>query len=313
MATAVFILMVGFVSASAVLAGSVRVTVLNRHIDRSLTLATQTMETSVGQNCGSSIVDPVYDLGATLTAAVTTAMNQRFQAERNRCAWHAVTPTAVTDPQSTAATCRTRGGTYHPGWAATTPITESTLGSRSFVVNSLRTNYCIRHLETWRWVKPVSGLTEDRRNNTYMRLQRTIEVQWTDGGGDGKTYKREIVQLGAIPPDSVVSGRVGRVVVAVASKDVHVQMKAKGGPTSGAGAFVEYAATQYGTSWFVEFPFLALNEGGTTETYEYRKVTADGTAPATWTTIILTPSQPVACIASSGATVIPTSTWDGKC
>lgn len=309
---AIFILMVGFIAASTVLIGAARVTLLNRHVDRAVTLSTQAMENSIGQNCGGTMIDAIYELGVTGTTANVTAMSQRFRAERNRCAWHPVTPTGTTDPQSVATTCTTRGGVYHPGWASGTAISENTLGTHNFIVRSLNVNYCIRHIASWRWVKPTSTNTEDRRNNTFMRLQRSVEVQWTEGGGLGRTYSKQISQLGAVSPDSVVSGRIGRVVVAVDSGDTHVQMKIKGGPTSGAGAYVEYAATKYGSNWFVEFPFLAVNEASGTESYEFRSIDPDGTT-ANWTPVILTANQPVLCVPISGTVVSPNPGWNGTC
>ena len=226
-------------------------------------------------------------------------MHERAEAERNRCAWHLTSPTGMA---VLPADCGV------PNWTATTPVTEGTLGSRRFIVPYGARPFCVEYTVRWRNVNP-SGPLVDTGTNQFMRLQRTVTVQWKSSATSTEVRKRELNQIGSMPVDALSLNNPGRLMIGAAANE-RVQIRPKGADGS---AWVEVGAVEYqfgvGSKWFVNFPFLPTAPAAAPDSYELRRVSAAGVAQATSFAINLTDAVPTRCLPAGSSSAAAFTSW----
>jgi prepilin-type N-terminal cleavage/methylation domain-containing protein len=264
---AIVVLFIAMAAATQIIVSMVAATISNRHVDLAMSVATQTMESSVAYDCGGQLLDP------TATAAdlqpkrnETNAFYDRLQ---KRCLVDTNSnSTTAADPVDKGSCDATEAATNDPFNTKFLPDfdqMQTNLGSRRFTVHKSAASFntaadgstaaagtlplCTTVRLTWKFVKSIGVNTVDDGSNNALRLQRDVHVQWFEPRQTRVRF-RDLTQVSALPPDTKVAVNQGRISVAAGiGRSAKIEML-----NSDPERFVTYAADD--TTGLVIFPFL---------------------------------------------------------
>jgi prepilin-type N-terminal cleavage/methylation domain-containing protein len=219
---AISILFIALIAATQIIVSMVSATVINRHTDLAVSVASLTMETAVAFDCGGQLVDPgwVYGVAENPATTPTTNFYGRLQ---DRCK---VDTNRVANTAADAAACPAAGAApdvaFNNGFLPTIDLAQADLGSRRFIVNKIAASsssaasaaplaVCTTVRMSWKHVKSAgSGSVADNGTNDSLRLQRQVHVQWKELRQTA-FRSRDLLQISSLPPDSKVALSTGRI------------------------------------------------------------------------------------------------------
>jgi Tfp pilus assembly protein PilE len=263
---AIVVLFIAMAAATQIIVSMVAATVANRHVDLAMSVATQTMESSIAYDCGGQLLDPA---AKSSPSSAESAATQAFYAKlQSRCLVDTNSATPVTSTTDDAACTAAQNATNDPfksGFVPPFDQLQNDLGSRRFTVLKSAASFrraadgsatsagilpvCTTVRLTWKFVTSVPGGPGDDGTNNSLRLQRNVHVQWFEPRQTTIVRFRDLTQLSALPPDAKVAVNQGRIsVVAGLGKSAKIKML-----NSTSDRFVTYAADDKGV---VIFPFL---------------------------------------------------------
>jgi prepilin-type N-terminal cleavage/methylation domain-containing protein len=270
---AIVVLFIAMAAGTQIVVSMVAATISNRHVDLAMSVATQTMESSVAYDCGGQLLDPAaVALPVETDPAKLTATRLFYSKLQKRC---------LVDTNSTAPTfedqsiCDVAGAKANDPFNGVSPNpakflpgfdqAQLDLGSRRFTVRKSATsfntaadgtptaggtlNVCTTVRLTWKSVKSLGVNAVDDGSNKSLRLERNVHVQWFEPRQTTVRF-RDLTQVSALPPDSKVAVNRGRIsVVAGVGKSARITML-----NSSPAQYVTYAADD--STGLVIFPFL---------------------------------------------------------
>ncbi len=269
---AIVVLFIAMAAATQIIVSMVAATISNRHVDLAMSVATQTMESSVAYDCGGQLLDPAAVPNETDNPKLvaTRAFYDRFQ---KRCLVDTNSTTAATAADE--ASCVAAGAATNDPFNGRAPSAakflppfeqaQNDLGSRRFTVHKSAASFntaangstasagtlpvCTTVRLTWKFVASVGVNTLDDGSNNALRLQRDVHVQWFEPRQSIVRF-RDLTQVSALPPDTKVAVNQGRISVAAGiGRSAKIKML-----NSDPERFVTYAADD--TTGLVIFPFL---------------------------------------------------------
>jgi prepilin-type N-terminal cleavage/methylation domain-containing protein len=267
---AIVVLFIAMAAATQIIVSMVAATISNRHVDLAMSVATQTMESSVAYDCGGQLLDPAAKPGPTFAEMIAT--NSFYDKLQKRCLVETNSPSPVTkndNKQSCDNAEAAPNDPFNAGFLPTFDQLQADLGSRRFTVLKSAASFataadgsasaagllpvCTTVRLTWKYITSVPGSPADDGTNKSLRLQRDVHVQWFEPRQISNVRFRDLTQVSALPPDTKVVVNQGRisVVPGVGQKSATIKMlnSDPAPPRS-----VTYAADD--TTGLVIFPFL---------------------------------------------------------
>jgi hypothetical protein len=263
---AIVVLFIAMAAATQIIVSMVAATMINRHVDLAMSVATQTMENSVAYDCGGQLLDPAAtELDDLAERAATQVFYSTLQ---KRCLIDTnSTPAANSaDEQICKDAKDAPNDPFNDKFLPAFEQQQNDLGSRRFTVRKSAAAFnkaadgsatgagtlpmCTTLRLTWKFITATGVNTVDDGSNNSVRLQRDVHVQWFEPRQTTVRF-RNLTQISALPPDAKVAVNQGRIsVVAGPTGSATIKMLNSDSPQR----FVTYAADS--NTGLVIFPFL---------------------------------------------------------